>query len=325
MRSFVAATAIFLFALTARAQPTRIAAIDVDPELQRAIVGALTPWNVEIVPQAAPAPPFDVSGAMSAAERIASASGARAVVWVVLPSDEAHWSLWIYDADAHQITVRALPAPPPYDEVSAAALALTVKTVLRNVVTGPKRHIEPASPRAPVFHHRFRLQAIGSIRFPTNAASAVEPRWGLAASWWPPWFRQRVGLAFDVSNGGGAALSHPLFSGQFRDSTIRFTVAGDLPLARWVSLTSGLGAGIHFSSIEGVMPGTGLYGHATRTAPALELVVALNVRVAGLLVGPCVGASFLGHYQRYSALDQPVLDVPPVHLETGVRIGVESR
>src|SRR5581483_9342746 len=60
-----------------------------------------------------------------------------AVAWVTTtPARQS--LLWLYDAQTDQMTVRSLSVSPPFGEASAAAVALTLKTLLRSTAIAPE-------------------------------------------------------------------------------------------------------------------------------------------------------------------------------------------
>ncbi len=138
--AFFTFAAFAAFAPDARASDGRIVVIDVDARVADALVVALSPWSLTVVrtPGPSPAPPPDAPGARTidiAAARarvIASDQHAGAVVWITPPQPpDLQASLWVYDAQTLELTIRPLNAWGTMDDAAAAAVALSVKTILR--------------------------------------------------------------------------------------------------------------------------------------------------------------------------------------------------
>jgi len=137
-----AVVAIALACSVARAQPpeppkppepiaSRVVLADPDPELARALTTALAPWHLEVVVDANT--PADDNQAQARAD----AGAARFVVW------RNHRDLVVFDREVGIAEHRDAP-DGPLDAVSAAAAALTVKTLMR--LPPPPDETPPAPP-----------------------------------------------------------------------------------------------------------------------------------------------------------------------------------
>ena len=325
-----------LAAPAAFAEPTeeaRVVTIGADPQVEQALELALASWRVKVVESQEPAPGRDLDDAIRTAHRIARAAGARGVVWTTPgAAPDAAWSLWVYDDRAHQIAIRPLPAPPPYDDATSAAIALTVKTLLLGAFEGepvaPTPPVEPAppkvapKPRAPL--HTFRFETVAGARVPTNASDVVAARFGAEITYFPSFARQKLGLAIGVDAGPSVLVDRaPYFEGTFTDTVASVSLRWRIPLRRWLALELGAGPGIHFSAIEGSAPMSGLSGRVTRVDASIEATLAVEFAWKLLRVSPFVGGSFLVHYQNYRVEDVQVLDVPPAQAFFGLRVGAE--
>jgi hypothetical protein len=120
------------------AAETRILVLNPDRNLLNAVSVALSPWGLRVVPVQGTNPPADPTQATGSARAIAQAQAAGALLWITeAPGGPA--SLWMYDAQTEQLTVRPLPKAPPYDDAAAAAMALTIKTLLRSSTAAPQQ------------------------------------------------------------------------------------------------------------------------------------------------------------------------------------------
>ncbi|HWO07821.1 MAG TPA: hypothetical protein VNN80_00035 [Polyangiaceae bacterium] len=98
------------------------------PSLDRAVRTSLAPWHMRIEVVAARSPGSTMPLTALRARALAEELDADAIVWVSDSPDGA--ALWVHDARTGNVTARATPNPP-FDVPTAAALALSVKTILR--------------------------------------------------------------------------------------------------------------------------------------------------------------------------------------------------
>ena len=130
------------------------------PTLDRALRMSLAPWSMrlEVVTARSPGSTMPISAVR--ARVLAEELSADALVWVSETTDGA--VLWVHDARTGNVTARTTPGPP-FDLATAAALALSVKTVLR------------ASGLAPEGREREPEEAPEPARRPTPAVEPVAP------------------------------------------------------------------------------------------------------------------------------------------------------
>lgn len=310
----------------------RVVTVDADAGFVDAARVALTSWHVDVVTSAAVTPGSDLRVALEAARRIARAEHARAVVWI------AGGSLWVYDDRAHAVAVRPLPSPPPWDEATSAALALTVKTLLLSAFEKPQethstlpehdreapRPTKSAPPQPPAAMHTVRILTLGGVRLPTNASDKAAARFGAEITYFPSFARQRVGLAIATDAGPSVLVDHaPYFTGTFTDTVATTELRVRVPLRSWLGLELGAGPGVHFSALGGSSEALGVAGRITRTDASLEAMIAMELSWKVLRVSPLVGASFPLYHQHYAASGVHVLDVPLGQVTYALRVGVE--
>src|SRR5687768_10143644 len=131
----LAVLAVLGFAMTAWADPRRVAVLRADHELLRAVSLALSPWGIETIGSDAALPKSSQPEAVQAASRLARQLRVEAIVWITSMEDGS--LLWVFDLRTGDVTARVLPETPPFDGAAAAAVALSVKTVLRSSVVAP--------------------------------------------------------------------------------------------------------------------------------------------------------------------------------------------
>lgn len=132
------------------AAETRVALVDPAPNVLDAVSVALSAWGLRVISISSTHLPADLAAATAMARDLAREHDAGAVAWLASPQG-ASTSLWLYDAQTEQMMVRPLSQAPPFDDASAAALALTVKTLLRSTTVAPpqERLAQPAATTAP--------------------------------------------------------------------------------------------------------------------------------------------------------------------------------
>jgi hypothetical protein len=308
----------------------KVVAVHADPRFVDATRVALVSWHVDVVASDAETPGTSVDAALQAAQRIARAEDARAVVWI------EGGSLWVYDDRAHAVAVRPLPSPPPWDEATSAAIALTVKTLLLSAFEPPQETHTPLPVRAheappkkktpaqPVALHTVRILTLAGLRVPTNASDKAAARFGADVTYFPSFTHGRAGLAITTDVGPSVLVDHaPYFAGTFTDVIGSAQLRVRFPLRSWLGLELGAGPGVHFSALEGSSSSLGLAGRVTRVDGSIEAMLGAELSWKILRVSPIVGTSFLLHYQHYAANGVQVLDVPRGQMLYALRIGVE--
>jgi len=231
-----------VLARVAVAEPSPVLVLaDPDLELRRAVETALRPWHVSIIDDVAP--PKD------AAER-ASTANARYIVW----RDRAE--LVVYDSrDGRQL--RTPVQVGALDPVSAAAAALTVKTMLRlPPLETSAPPIAPPSSRSPA---GFELDAQlgGGGRFAQGTAG-----WFSAIVAARPWPAVGFGLGLAVDATSDVDVEQASFKGTWTEQAVtalasyRFSI-DPIEIEPWV------GAGVVRSSLSGVEMDAALDEQAT--------------------------------------------------------------
>jgi hypothetical protein len=331
-----------LITSAAEAREGRVVAIDVDARVADALVVALSPWSLTVVRSRGPTPTLDFDAASARARTIAAEQHAGAVVWIAPPRPpDEQTTLWVYDAETLQLAVRPLSASEPFDAAAAAAIALSVKTVLRasplSTTEPPTEAPRPPPPEAPspaapspstasppaATSSAWRVETILAARAPTGANAAVEPRAALGVSVWPTSFRGHGGIGLAIQAGPGVSVETGGFSGELREFSVEAT-ARVRAQAHWFALELEGGPGLFLTSLSGQVQSTTLSLSALRLDPSLSLGVAADVNPSPRVsLGVLVDGSALLRFQRYSLDRAPLLSGPAVIVLTGLRLSVE--
>ena len=175
----------------------RIAVLKPDSELLRAISLSLSVWDVETIPSDAPPPQSSQPEAVEGASSIARQLRVEAVVW--MSSTDGGSLVWVFDARAGDVTTRMLADKPPFDSAAAAAVALSVKTVLRASVVAPpaerfgaRAAAAPKAARANVSSHSSSGGRRAGLRSEQTALRATLA----AVAWIAAAKRLGIGLSF---------------------------------------------------------------------------------------------------------------------------------
>lgn len=312
-----ASIAWLLSSSVASGDARRVALLDPDAELLRSAALALSPWALQVVSLQVPPLPRSLPEAAVDARALAERLDLGAVVWVSVADGSS--AVWVYDAETQRVSSRVQPQVPPFDAPAAAAVALSLKTLLRATDLAPQSERFGASPPA-------RLQWPGLLRLEVGggarvfAASDVEPWLLLGAVVWPA--RDRGGWGVSVCGGltTGARIATASLSGVLREVSL------SAALRRWVALGDTLalvpfaGASARLTRLDATVTGASAPVAVTRVDPSLDAGVELPVlALPPLDFAPYAGASYLLRYQRYLVGGATAFEAWPVTVEIGVR------
>jgi hypothetical protein len=299
----------------------RVAVLTPDEELLRAVSLALSPWGVETIASNTPAPEPSQPEAARMASHVALELGVEAVVWIT--STERGSLLWVFDARAGDVTTRLLAESPPFDGAAAAAVALSVKTVLRSSVVAPPAERFGAEPVAPnPDGGAFMLELGAGVHF--VAAQAIEPTIELAATAWLA-VERRFGVGLELSAGPGVRIDDPLYRGYYRElaagGRTRFRVIHEPSIALVVSL----GGALHFTRLDGTLLETSDESAVNRINGSLDAEISSSVSIGtATYLGVSAGAAYFPTYRRYLVEGQPVFSPWRFAPSVGVFFGAES-
>lgn len=218
----LAMLAVTLLAGISRASGGGVLLASDDLELARALPIAL---GEPVVVQTSGAPVGGDASANARARGLALLHGVNAVVWF----DQAGRVLFLllYDGRTDQLVTRRLESAPPFDEATAAAVALAIKTELRNGKKAtspqrkPRRRASSAVPRLSV------VSMVGARE--ATSPDSVEPRAGVGVMLWPAWLENpRLGLGLEIASGVGVGIDTADFRGRLIEAALLASV-----LARW--------------------------------------------------------------------------------------------
>lgn len=316
MRFLVVALALTLVASgSARAEVVmhrRVVLVDMPEVVFNATAAALGPWSIAVEATAGPPPADDL-----AAHGIARDHSADAVAWL---DGEA---LVIYDDLRGRSERRA--APIPTDDVTAAAIALSIKTALRQPVEilrlpavieipapppWPEVVVEPVVVPAPA--SRWEVHVAGHLGVGLPLTSPATPMVRADA-------RLSIGwLAFAAGGAARSSLDGPALSGSYRELVVGAGVEVARPVRGWAVAPAAL-ATLHVSHLDGTT-GDDTPVARTMTTPGLEVSVAADRPAGPLRIGAIVTAEVLLRPTRYQVDGVDALVVPRFGLGFGLRV-----
>lgn len=315
--------ALFLLSLvdgTAHAAKRRLALIAPDAELHHQVDIALAAWGIEVTTSDAMPPGAALPHAQLRAEALAAELNADAIAWVAPAGDGA--VLLMFDVTTSHVASRVLGVHPPFDEATSAAVALSLKTLLRSSAIAPERErfgARPA-PRKPEEPPVWRIDAMTAFR--AMRGESAELRAGVGTAVFPRAIGDVLGVGAAVSFGPGAHASTSSFSGMLSDVALSADVRARLPFGGRLTLEPSIGPTLHIFSLDGTALRLSEPVHANRTDPSVDAALTLGVSLGNISLGARVAGGYFLRYQRYFVGDSTALSLSPVFVEAGLGLGV---
>jgi hypothetical protein len=314
---FLAALFASIWPTRARAAARRIALVHEGPGLTRSVELALYPWDVTVLEIGDAPPDATAADAASSADVIARRHDADAIAWIA--HEQGGATLWFYDATTHALHSHPLPPLPPDDAAGLAAVALSLKTLVR---TTPWEARLPTVPREPPGSRwETELSAEALARVPLSGASA-EPRFGLWAYEWYGTSRWMWGAALGASAGLGMTADDG-HGGRatLQDVDVRAALAAKVRLAPRLFLEPRVGLSAHVERAEVSEASAAATSTDTRVNPSLDVGLALGWALARGLVWS-LGIELLDslRYQRWLLGSDVVFGPSPWWLQAGTSL-----
>jgi hypothetical protein len=323
--------ALLSIAAPAYADETRVAIVG-DPALVRAVEVTLEPWGVVVVADADTVG-ATMPGAAENAAIVAARDHANAVAWISDTNGDT--ALWVYDASEHKVASRPLRKKPPFDDATAASIALSIKTLLRLTSvappaerfgarrSGPNGELESPgdvpptpAPSATEPSHPLVVEFTTSARFAQTDAALAEPRAMLGIFW----AIRDLSIGAEFSIGPGVGVSTPQFDARIGD----FTIAAHARYAfkaGALRVVPEIGPSGHVEFVDGAFEGAPV--HTLRLDPALDAGVLVAYAFSErAYLGVHGGASWLLRFQRFTVDGVQALGGSPVIADVGLRLGV---
>jgi hypothetical protein len=325
--ALAAALASLSVAKAASAESRSVAVVAPDPQLLRALDVALAPWGTNITE----VHPIESPTAMAPdrARAIARETRADVVLWV--SADGGHQTVWIYDVASDHVSSRRVEATPPFDPTTAAAVALSVKALLRSTVVAPLP--ERTAPVSEEPSWALGVSA-GFADHLTEVAGHVtqgpEGRFGLHASVWPAIVSHELGVVLDASIGTGVDVQVPAqnynFTYTLHEYEFEVGVGARLAASPTFALEPSLSAAVVLIQLDGTLTpvassGASAQEHAFRVAAGFQSAVAVSLTPPGtrLRIAPWVGFTLLTLGVGYQVQNGNLTEASRYTPEGGIR------
>ena len=336
----------------------RVALVAPGAELETAVRSALEPWGVQVLIVPGPSPGATAPDSNEAARALATAHGATALAWV--SEHDGRHALWVYDLATHHAIERALTQAPPFDGAASAALALTVKTLLRHSAAAPpdQRYgvneagaartpapvpapvpagnppgqaptAVPAAPADPREAGDAGARSLAPSRFELALRGAA--RFGATdrgavegrfglAASWWP-ARGPFGMTAGATLGPPLALRDARFDGQLFDAAGSLALAARHDFTQQVRAQAALQAALHLLRLHGTLPDESRDLSVTRASPSLALELGADWALAGpLRLGLYAQLTFLIRTERYLVHEQTILELTHLAAQAGLTL-----
>lgn len=286
---------------TGGAAARRVVIEDAGAPLLDAARVALQPWGVEVLPRS-PLRPGDAE--------------------VRLRDDGDGTRLEVRLPDERVELTRRLPVRRPLDPPGAAAVALSLKTLLRNTPLAPAEERLPTPPPAPP---AWRLGLGLGARLLAFEPSSAEARLDLRATWFPelPGGGRPIGVGLEVSGGLPVPVDRVDLDAWHHTVDLVAQAEGRLPVAdRWL-LAASIGLGGRLGVLDGEVAQAG-GGAVTvvRVDPLARVAAELVARpLPRLELGLRVGTAIPLRRQAYRVRGREALREAPASLDLGLTIG----
>ena len=308
------ASALFALACVLALAPPALAQSSVrvvlatrDPALESALQAALAPWHVALIVLDDVVPGASMPSASDRGSSLARQHDAAAVTWISR-DDTGAFALWIYDPSSRHVVARALPMGPPFDEPTADAVALAIKTLLRHSAAAPasERIVDPA----PTSMARIEI-GVGARALATSPGD-VEPRATLAASYWPTELGSLFGVGIAIRGGTGLGVQRPSVVARLGsiDAHVSLRVrATPMPI---LDVVFGLDLGATISWLDATVVTDAHHTMPVSADPTSYLWIEVGVRPLSMLRVALRGGVFLSPRTRtYLVRGDVVLDMQP--------------
>ncbi len=291
--------------------------------LLRATERALRPWEISVtaLDSEEVSPSESMPGARDRAQELCNAHQARAVVW--LTSNQDGEALWVYDQQSDRVVVRKLRVRLPLGDADAAAVALSIKTLLMHTTAAPpaqrfgakEQREEPQTQNARSTSQWMAHGALLVRRGAGDGHSDARLGLGLFRSFEP----LQIGVILAAGPGYGVAA--PTFQGHVENASLAMEVR--MRLASGPITWTGLGQlAMHRTHLDGTLAAGGVSVEDTRYNPSLAVGGALAVPLGAARFGLGLRTRYYTRSQRYLVQNSPVLDLPTVDVEVGLFVGI---
>jgi hypothetical protein len=319
--AFVAFALVLVSSSSARAAARRIALLHAGVELTRSVSLALYPWDIGVVEIDEPTPDATAPDAIARARSIARRHDADAIAWIERTDESA--TLWFFDATDSSLHSHPVPPSPQEDPAQLAAIALTLKTLVRGTPWESRIPTVVREHKTSGWESHLELDVLA--RAPVSGASG-EPRLGLWVSEWYGTSRWMLGAALGTSAGLGVTSESATSHASLQDIDVRGSLRARLGLGRLFLLEPKLGVTAHVERASVTTTTPADTQTFTRVDPSFDVGLALGWLVTQSFAWS-IGIEALESlsYQRWLEGQEVVFAPSPLWLQGGSSIAWSFR
>lgn len=275
-----------------------------DPMLETALRASLAPWHIELIVTDDDAPGASMPASADRGAALATTHHAAAITWISRDESGA-FALWIFDTHSGRVIARPLPTGPPFDEPTAASVALSIKTLLRHSAAAPaaERIVDPALPS------EARLEIGAGLWVGSTSPSDIEPRFLLGVSGWPRAFDSILGFSLAVRAGTGLGFTTPTLAARLEtfDAHVGVRVRGTL--APILDVVVGLELGVTVGWLDATVRSDAVHAAPIAADPSSFLWLEVGLRpISALRLGVRAGVFLTPRTRSYLVRGDAVVE-----------------
>lgn len=331
IRATAAIVLMLIATAPAPAAADAVALVAPDATWREAVAVALEPWGVRVVEVAAPRAGSPTAYGAAAARR----AGAPVAVWFSRDPDGAA-RLWIYVHERGAAEGHEVAATPPFDAPTAAAVALSLKTRLRQSPVGPRARSTPPAPvapvapvapiaprsEAPVPADGWTVELATGARFSATHPDRAEHRVTVAGAFWPAALERHLGIGVRAASGPGVEHDGGGLEARWVDTSLELGLEGRWAPVPWFELGARAGGGLHVTALLGELVDAQVGVEVWRAFPSASAGISVGWRPSPRLwIGARVDVDVPLVVQRYRLEGASVLDV--ARGAVGASLGLE--
>ena len=308
---------LFCASRPARAERPKLL-LDAPPRIHDAAETALHSWIVEAVELGLPPSQetVDVGIADAAAGR-----RAQVVAWLDCESDPA--TLWVYDVPRNMVLERALATRPPFDDASAASVALSLKTLLRHRRLLQGRPLPLDTLVEDEMSEAYPATLGLALGLGTRAAPSTPAHTRMQATLIWALGRTPYAMAARLDVGSQESVQGPGFPVGLWDMELAAELRRAFAVPLSFQAEAIVRAGIHRSALTGIPGARQPLIDEVHINPVVGVGGRLRHRLFGRIHGEFgIDGHYMGARQRYTTPDGTVLSSPRVALQVGFALYV---
>lgn len=300
------------------AEPT-VLLIDPPKPLLQATQGALLPWGIRVARvQALAVPSESMPGARDRARTLCTAHAAQGLVWTTTNSEGS--ALWVYDYQSDRVVVRKLTVSMPLSDADAAALALSIKTLLMHTTTAPAKERfgaeeAAATPAVETRHQAWFATSGALVRHGLGARTDARLALALHRK------ISAIAIGIGIEIGPGYEVKKQAFRGHLGDiaSTLEASAARHWRGLEWAVRGQ---FSLHRTALDGTLVSRREAVAKTHYNPALAIGTTALAPLGAAKLGISVQGRYYTRQQRFLVQEAVVAKLPSVEISAGLALTI---